>query len=96
VIDRRPRAAVVLAEAAPLGLQLDGLIAAQIAPSRRRSPTISTPSPPTFSPGTATSRSYWRLALHHLGDRQLSDTTVLDLRPGRSRPAATGATQRAV
>jgi len=82
VIDRRLRATVLLAEAAALGLHLEDLIAAHTGP-RPPAPTLAdhiAAVAPTFEPGTAaTYSSYWRLALHHLGDRRITDITVVDL-----------------
>jgi len=82
VIDRRLRATVVLAEAAALGLELEDLIAAHTV-TCLPAPTLAdhiAAIAPTFGPGTAaTYGSYWRLALHHLGDHRLTDITVVDL-----------------
>jgi len=102
VIDRRLRAAVLLAEAAALGLALEDLIAAHTTPPPP-APTLTEHInliAPTFSPGTAaTYNSYWRLAAEHLGDRRLTDITIVDLhlvvadaarRAQQRRPGSTG------
>jgi integrase len=106
VIDRRLRATVLLAEAAALGLGLEDLIAAHTAPSAP-SPTLADhveAVAATFSAGTAaTYSSYWRLAVEHLGDRRLTDISVIDLhlvvadagrRAQQRRPGSTGRSSR--
>lgn len=102
MIDRQLRAMVLLAEAAALGLRLEDLVAAHT--------TAAPPAPtlaehvaaiaPTFSAGTAaTYSSYWRLAAEQLGERRLTDITVVDLqfmvaeagrRAQRRRPGSAG------
>ena len=80
--DWQLRPAVLLTEAAALGLQLEDLIAAHNAPCPP-APTLAEhidALAPTFSAGTAaTHRSYWRLAITYLGDRPLTDISVVDL-----------------
>ena len=79
---RRLRAAVLLAEAAALGVELADLIAAHT-DTHPESPTLAdhiNAVAPTFSPGTtATYGSYWRLAIKHLGHRRLIDIDIIDL-----------------
>jgi hypothetical protein len=82
VIDRRLRAAVLLTEAAALGVGLEDLIAADTiscAPAPTLADQVDAVAP-TFSAGTAaTYNSYWRLAVEHLGDRRLTEVSVVDL-----------------
>ena len=82
MIDRRLRATVLLTEAAALGLQLEDLIAADTTPPAP-APTLAehiAATAPHFSAGTAaTYGTYWRLAIEHLGNRRLTDITIVDL-----------------
>jgi integrase len=97
---------VLLTEAAALGLGLEDLIAAHSTPLPS-APTLAEhieAIAPTFSVGTAaTYTSYWRLAVEHLGDRRLTDITVIDLhlvvadagrRAQQRRPGSTGRSSR--
>jgi integrase len=106
VIDRRLRATVLLTEAAAMGLGLEDLIAAHTTPFSP-APTLADHLEgiaPTFSAGTAaTYRSYWRLAVKHLGDRRLTEISVVDLhlvvadaarRAQQRRPGSTGRSSR--
>lgn len=100
------RANDLVDDAAALGAELADLILAAVA-ARAAVPTVAdyiATIAPAFSPGTAaTYRPYLRLAITHLGDRRLSEVTVVDLqavvadagmRATRRRPTSVGRSSR--
>ncbi|MGI8662238.1 MAG: tyrosine-type recombinase/integrase [Acidimicrobiales bacterium] len=89
-----------------MGLELVDLLAAD-STAAGQLPTVASylaTIEPTFTAATArTYRPYWRLAVVHLGDRRLTDVTVVDLvavvddaatRAQRRRPASSGRASR--